>query len=175
MSRVAKYKYTGLTGQLRDLLREAPTRGRPDRVTKDWLRTVYGVSSNGETIISVLRFVGLIGQNDGRPTDSWDTISHPTPENKIRFAAAVRTAYYDLFRHYPDAHRQNDDVLRTFFARQVDSEAEAQRKMVSTFKTLLPFGDFDATPESSANRALDLPELVQSVEDLVTQSRKWLN
>jgi hypothetical protein len=172
MPRLAKYKYTGLTGPLRDLLREAPTRGYPDKVTKDWLRSVYGVSSNGESIISVLRFVGLIRQHDGSPTDLWDAISRPTPENKIRFADAVRKAYYDLFRHYPDAHRQNDDALRTFFERQVESGPEARRHMVSTFKTLLLFGDFDTV--SGPLGSTPLPELVQSVEALDTTAREWL-
>ncbi len=172
MPRLAKYKYTGLTGPLRDLLREAPTRGCPDKVTKDWLRSVYGVSSNGESIISVLRFVGLIRQHDGSPTDLWDAISHPTAENKIRFADAVRKAYYELFKHYPDAHRQNDDALRTFFERQVESGSQARRHMVSTFKTLLLFGDFDSV--SGPPGSIALPELVQSLETLDTTARKWL-
>lgn len=172
MPRLAKYKYTGLTGPLREILRDAPTRDRPDKVTKDWLRSFYGVSSNGESIISVLRFVGLIKQHDGSPTDLWDTISHRTPADKIRFARAVRDAYYDLFEHYPDAHRRNDDTLRVFFERQVNSGPEARRNMLSTFKTLLLFGDFDAVSEPSAT--IDLPELVESVKALDHSIHEWL-
>lgn len=102
----------------------------------------------------------------------WDAISYPTPENKILFADAVRKAYYDLFKHYPDAHRQNDDALRTFFGRQVESGPEARRNMVSTFKTLLLFGDFDAV--SGPPGTIDLPELVRSVEALDSTAREWL-
>jgi hypothetical protein len=181
MPRLAEYKYTGLTGALRDILREAPTRARPDKVNKEWLRSAYGVSSNGDTILSVLLFIGLIGKYDNNPTGLWDAISHPTPENKARFADAVRKAYGDLFKHYPDAHRQNDEVLRTFFERQMESDHEAQRKheklrkTVNTFKTLLPFGDFDAALRSSSNKRVDLPELVQGVEALNNAAEIWLN
>jgi len=55
----------------------------------------------------------------------------------------------------------------------VESGNEAQRHMVSTFKTLLMFGDFDAV--SGPLGTIDLPELVQRVEALDSVVRRWLS
>ena len=172
MPRLARYKYTRLTA-LGNLLRDAPKIGRPRKIDTDWLKS-RGVSTNGESIISVLRFVGLI-RHDGTPTDLWDAISDPNPHNKIRFADAVRTSYDDLFALYPHADREDDKTLSTFFQSQVQGQAAVQSAVLRTFRTLTKFGDFDADSEASANKAIDLPELIRSVEALESQAHEWLN
>ena len=121
----------------------------------------------------MLRFVGLV-RHDGTTTDLWDAIREPTAQNRIRFADAVRTAYDDLFAHYPDAHREDDETLRTFFRGQELGGAQVQGAVLTTFKTLVRFGDFDTRPESSANNAIELPELVRSVEALGHNVDEWL-
>lgn len=173
MPSLAKYKYTRLTQKLGSILRDAPKIGRPKQITPAWVRSGYGVSNNEGSIISVLKWVGLI-RPDGTPTDLWDAISDVRPQNKIRFADAVRAAYDDLFAHYPDAHRQDDETLRTFFRGQGLGGAEVQRAVLSTFKTLVKFGDFDTDPRSAANSAIELPELVRSVEALDHSVDEWL-
>jgi hypothetical protein len=117
MPPLAKYKYTRQPSKLGRILREAPRTGRPKEISVAWLRSGYGVSNNEGSIISVLRFIGLV-RPDGTPTDLWDAIREPTAQNRIRFADAVRAAYDDLFTHYPDAHREDDETLRTFFRGQ---------------------------------------------------------
>ena len=172
MARLTRYKYTRLTA-LDDLLRDAPKIGRPRKIDEVWLKA-RGVGTNGETVISVLRFVGLI-RHDGTPTDLWDSISNPSPHNKVRFADAVRTAYDDLFALYPHAHREDDDALSTFFRSQVQGQEQVQRGILKTFRTLTKFGDFDTDPELSQNKTIELPELVLSVEDLERKTREWLD
>jgi hypothetical protein len=172
MPRLARYKYTGLTA-LGDLLRDAPKIGRPRKIDTDWLKS-RGVSTNGESIISVLRFVGLI-RHDGSPTDLWETISSPSPHNKIRFADAVRTAYDDLFALYPHADREDDKTLSTFFQGQVQSQVQVQRAVLKTFRTLVRFGDFDTESGSHVEKTIDLPELVRSVEALGNKASEWLD
>jgi len=117
MPPLAKYKYTRLTRKLDSILRDAPRIGRPKEISATWLRSGYGISNNEGSIISVLRFIGLI-RHDGTPTDLWDALRDPSAQNKIRFADSVRTAYDDLFAHHPRAHREDDETLRTFFRGQ---------------------------------------------------------
>ena len=172
MPRLARYKYTKLTA-LGDLLRDAPRIGRPRKIDTDWLES-RGVLTNGGSIISVLRFVGLI-RHDGTPTDLWDAISEPSLHNKVKFADAIRAAYDDLFALYPKAHREDDRTLSTFFQSQVQGQAAVQNAVLNTFRTLVKFGDFDTDAASLANRTIDLPELVQSVEVLERNAREWLD
>jgi hypothetical protein len=173
MPPLAKYKYTRQPSKLSRILREAPRTGRPKEISLAWLRSGYGVSNNEGSIISVLRFVGLV-RHDGTTTDLWDAIREPTAQNRIRFADAVRTAYDDLFAHYPDAHREDDETLRTFFRGQDLGGVQVQGAVLTTFKTLVKFGDFDTRPESSANNTIELPELVRSVEALGHNVDEWL-
>jgi hypothetical protein len=174
MPPLAKYKYTKLSNKLGNILRDAPRAGRrPREVSPTWLRSGYGINNNEGSIISVLRFVGLI-RPDGTPTDLWDTIMSPNSHNKIRFADAVRTAYDDLFEHYEDAHRQDDETLRIFFEGQGVGGMEVQRAVLRTFKTLVAFGDFDTSPKSSAASRIELPELVRSIETLNYNASEWL-
>ena len=57
-----EFNYTKLTGKLLNLLRRAPSIGRPDKVTATWLSSVGFASSDPDSIIRVLRFVGLVGK-----------------------------------------------------------------------------------------------------------------
>jgi hypothetical protein len=173
MSTLAKYKYTKHTSKLESILRDAPRIGPPKEVSIAWLQSGYGITNNEASIIRVLRFVGLI-RPDGTPTGLWETIRRPTPSNKTRFANAVRVAYDDLFTHYPDAHRQDDVTLRAFFQRQEPGGPEKQGAILRTFKTLVRFGDFDSDPRSSAINAIELAELVRSVEVLDHDVHEWL-
>ncbi len=173
MPPLAKYKYSRQPRKLGRILREAPRTGRPKEISLAWLRSGYGVSNNEGSIISVLRFVGLV-RHDGTTTDLWDAIREPTAQNRIRFADAVRTAYDDLFTHYPDAHREDDETLRTFFRGQELGGLQVQGAVLATFKTLVKFGDFDTRPEFSANDAIELPELVSGVEALGRNIDEWL-
>jgi hypothetical protein len=123
--------------------------------------------------MSVLRFVGLI-RHDGTPTDLWDTISNPNPHNKIRFADAVRAAYDDLFTDYPHAEREDDKTLSIYFQSYVQAQPQVQRAVLKTFRTLVKFGDFDTDSELLENEAVELPELVRTVEALENKARGWL-
>src|SRR5215813_10157496 len=167
----AQFNYTNLPRKLLDLLRRAPDMGRPDKVTATWLSSVGYASSAPDSIIRVLRFVGLLGDDD-RPTDLWETISLPTRENRIRFAAAVRKAYPELFQLYHDAHRRDDNTLKIFFKGRQLGGQEVQALVLATFRVLTQFGDFEASAQSSANDVIDVPEFVTSVAALEADARR---
>jgi hypothetical protein len=173
VARIAKYKYTKLTIKLSALLRLARDVGRPTAVNEAWLSSIGIVSSDPKSIMRVLHFVDLIG-DDGRPTDLWETIHDQTPANRIRFANAVRNAYRELFDSYPDAHRKDDRTLRTFFRGQRLGGEEVQAAARRTFQALVPFGDFETGAESSSTTPMDIPDFVESVKALEAEARRLL-
>ena len=172
MPRRTEFQYTKLTGKLTFLLRRAREVGPPAKVDEAWLRSVKAASSDPQSIIRVLKFVHLIGR-DGRPEDLWDTISKQTPENRIRFASTVRQSYARLFNDYPDAHREDDETLRIFFDDPELGKEVVQAKL-RTFRSLIPFGDFDAGAASSANATMNLPEFVKRVRALETAAHELI-
>jgi Family of unknown function (DUF5343) len=174
MPRAARYKYTKLTVKLSALLRLAPAVGPPEKVDEAWLSSVGIASSDAKSIIRVLRFVDLI-EDDGAPTELWEAIRHQTSANRIRFAGAVRKAYKQLFDSYPDAHRKDEETLRTFFRGQGLGGEEVQAAARRTFRALIPFGDFEAGGQSSEAGTMDLPEFVRGVRALEAEARRLLD
>jgi len=151
MAEQSKYPYTTVPGKLRDLLQKIPKIGRPEKVTVAWLKSAGWTSSNDPTLVPVLKFIGLIGQ-DGRPTDLWDAARSANQPGKVRIAEAIQSAYADLFALYPDAHRKDAESLRNFFRTHTGGGDQVQSKLVQTFQILVEFGDFE-TPISSDREA----------------------
>jgi hypothetical protein len=146
------YPYTTVPGKLREILKKAPTMGRPSRITQEWLRQAGWTSSNDRSVIPVLRFVGLIGP-DGTPTQLWDAVRVQDEEHRARLAGAIRQAYSDLFALYPDAHRKDAEAIRNFFRANTGGGEQVQSKLVQTFQVLTEFADFDAPTTNGAGSA----------------------
>jgi Family of unknown function (DUF5343) len=144
-----KYPYTTVPGKLREILAKAPTMGRPSKVTQEWLRQAGWTSSNDRSVIPVLRFVGLIG-SDGTPTELWDAIRVQDIQGRAQVAEAIRKAYAELFRLYPDAHRKDAEAIRNFFRANTSGGEQVQSKLVQTFQVLADFADFDTPAPAGA-------------------------
>lgn len=144
MAEQSKYPYTTVPGKLRELLQKIPSVGRPEKVTVAWLRSAGWSSSNDRSMLPVLRFVGLIG-DDGRPTDLWTAARSPSSANKALIGEAIKSAYADLFALYPDAHRKDTESLRNFFRTHTGGGDQVQAKLVQTFQILAEFGEFDSS------------------------------
>lgn len=140
----SKYPYTTVPGKLRDLLKKIPNIGRPEKVTVAWLKSAGWTSSNDPSLIPVLKYVGLIGQ-DGRPTDLWDAVRSSDNAGLARVGEAVKSAYAVLFALYPDANRKDTESLRNFFRTHTAGGDQVQAKLVQTFQILAEFGEFDST------------------------------
>lgn len=158
MAEQSKYPYTTVPGKLRDVLQKIPKIGRPDKVTVAWLKSAGWTSSNDSSIIPVLKFVGLVGQ-DGRPTDLWHAVRSSDTGSRARVGEGIKAAYADLFALYPDAHRKDTESLRNFFRTHTSGGEQVQSKLVQTFQTLAEFGDFEASvPADDADRHRVEPE-----------------
>ncbi len=147
MAELSKYPYTTVPGKLRDLLQKIPSIGRPTKVTAAWLKSAGWTSSNDTSMISVLRFVGLVGA-DSTPAELWDAARSG---DRVQVAAAIRSAYADLFGLYPDAQRKDAEALRNFFRTHTGGGEQVQGRMVQTFQILVEFGDFEAPPPGAAS------------------------
>lgn len=163
MAEQSKYPYTTVPGKLRDLLKKIPNIGRPEKLTVAWLKSAGWTSSNDPTIIPVLKFVGLIGQ-DGKPTELWDAVRSNDKAGKSKFGGAVKSAYADLFALYPDAHRKDTESLRNFFRTNTGGGEQVQSKLVQTFQILTEFGEFDgAVPVEEVDGRHVEPESTRSI------------
>lgn len=136
-----KYPYTPVPGKLRDFLKGVPGWGTPDAVDRKWLEQIGYRGGAGRSVLGPLKFVGVLEKN-GKPSTGWSAL-RSGKAGKSSFATLVRTAYADLFKTYPDAHRKDSEALRNFFRANSSVGDEAQAKMVATFKVLTEFGDFD--------------------------------
>jgi hypothetical protein len=143
------YPYTTAPATLRKILSSAPNIGRPPKVDRAWLDAAGYRSTNDRTVVSVLKFAGILG-DDSTPTVVWDALRSPTKANKAKVADAVRKAYAGLFAMYPDAHRKDAEALRNFFRAHTTAGEQAQKRMLQTFQVLVEFGDFDAEAPAGA-------------------------
>jgi hypothetical protein len=146
------YPYTTVPNKLREILGKAPSMGRPDKVTQEWLRKAGWTSSNDRSVIPVMRFAGLIS-SDGTPTEVWDAVRVQDEAHRSKVADAIRRAYADLFALYPDAHRRDAEALRNFFRANTSGGDQVQTKLVQTFQVLTEFADFDAPSTNGASAA----------------------
>jgi hypothetical protein len=64
------YAYTSVPNSLRQFLKGVPSRGVPAKVDPAHLKSIGLKEENDQTIIRVLKFVGLLN-SDGSPTDAY--------------------------------------------------------------------------------------------------------
>jgi hypothetical protein len=133
-----KYPYTTVPTNLRKLLAKIPTLGAPPKATQKWLASIGFVGGNNNTMLPVLRHLGMIDKS-GVPTYYWTAVRSG---DKAKFAEAVRNGYPELFTTYTDAHKQDSATLQTFFRTHTGLGDKAQSFCVRTFKVLVEFGDF---------------------------------
>lgn len=163
------FKYTQLTKVLERILRDAKNNPTPSRIDEIWLRSKYPIGSNPRTIPSVLKFVKLLN-DDGTPTDAWELIKYPTPENKIRFANLIREAYSDIFRDHDNAHTLvgTASLKQIFSARAIGGKEKIQ-DIVRTFEIFVLFGDFD----TKIGTIITHPEVMRAVDELDIAIHAW--
>lgn len=141
-----KYPYTTVPNNLRKVLEKIPTLGAPPAATQKWLAGIGFSGGNNQSILTVLRHIGVIDRS-GKPSAYWTALRSG---DKAKFADAVRRGYEELFTTYPDADKQDSATLQTFFRTHTDLGEKAQSFCVRTFKVLVEFGDFD---EPTAQKA----------------------
>lgn len=148
---MVEYPYILNTGRLRSFVDTIPKMGVPDTINTNTLPKLGYKSTNDRPIVKILRFIEFIDTN-GVPTQNYKNF-RDTSKARIVMANALRKAYSELFKLYPNAHKKDDESLKNFFRPTTKAGEQVVERMVDTFKTLCSFADFEAAiPEKEVKR-----------------------
>ncbi len=141
------YTYTQNTGSLIGVIKAIGNHGIPSKFTNRELPVWGYKSSNDRNIPNVLKFVGFL-DSSGAPQDGWRQ-ARTDPEGAV--AAGVRSGYAELFQTFPDAHRKDAEALTNFFKAKTTVGDAVVKQMVSTFRALAQFGNFDTADNAKVD------------------------
>jgi len=142
---MAKYPFTPGPENVVELFQKIQSMG----VTKNKINTAYlksiGFKSSYDTYLPrVLKQLGFVG-SDGLPTDKWK--AYGVKKERVHvMASALKNAYADLFDTYPNAYKENDNVLFDFFKGDTGAADRETGLMLKTFQNLCALADFEAIP-----------------------------
>ncbi len=142
------YAYTTVTGKIKPLLDKVRQVGIPPKVQGPWLKTVGFTSSNDTSLITVLKFIGLV-DGSGVPTPTWS--AYRGVNHKVVLGEAIRTGYAELYAVYPDAHKRTNQELTHVFSTSSSAGQQAISKTVQTFKALVEEAEFSVSSPSNEN------------------------
>jgi hypothetical protein len=136
---VGDFAYTVVPGKIKPLLTKIRTVGVPQKVTVQWLKTIGFTSSNDNTLIGVLRLIGLIDPNN-IPTAKWTQFRGG--DYKSVLGDAIREGYSELFAVYPDADKRSQADLDHVFSTSSTGGKQVISKTIATFKALVEDAEF---------------------------------
>lgn len=113
--------------------------GVPSKFSLQTLKSLGFTSSNDARLANLVKFLGFTDQS-GTPSGLWKDL-RTTP--RLAMANAIRSSYRDLFQHYSDANKRDDEALRTYFSANSSLGSATVSKMATTFKTVCALGDFE--------------------------------
>lgn len=141
----SKVPYLQAYGNLKKALDKITQAAVPPKFTQDFLATTLDMSGGGaRPVVPYLKRAGFL-TSDGTPTDQYKQFRNPS----LRGAAAaqgLRTAYADLYKANEYVHDANDKDLKGLIVQVTGLEEDSRLipAMVSTFKTLNAYADFNA-------------------------------
>jgi hypothetical protein len=160
------YPYILNTGTLRTFLNSIHERGVPDKITTHTLPMLGYKSSNDRPIVKILKFINFIDAS-GTPTQNYIDYRDTSKAGFI-MARALRNAYLDLFKIYPDAYKKDDETLMNFFRSTTKAGEEVVKRMVATFKVLCSFANFEAAPPTGEGEEKEKTREVQVSPSAIT-------
>lgn len=162
---MADFVNTQNTGNLIEIIKAIPTRGIPPKFSIEYLSSLGYTSSNDRPIANVFKFIGLVNSN-GTPTEYYQKMRHQA-ESGIVLAAMIRQAYSDLFALYPNAHKEDDNTLKNYFASKTTVGEASLRNIIKTFQALCSCANFEAysqaEPKQEISSVMSSQELSQPV------------
>jgi hypothetical protein len=144
---MAEFAYTPNPAGIRRFLAHIQQAGVPPKVTGTYLKSVGFRSSNDSYLGSVLKFIGFL-DSSGAPTEAWKRYRNKD-EGPAVMAAALRSAYSELFGVYPDAYRKDDEALLNYFSGHTTLAKATLGRVVATFKALCAHADFEGLGDAS--------------------------
>jgi hypothetical protein len=118
-------------------------------VSQDFVKTILKIpGGSGDQMTSFLKKLGLANL-DGSPNDLYRRFRNPTSSGAA-VATAIRRAYAPLYVRNEYVHRLDDSDLLGLVVEETGEahDSNAVRLIVSCFKHLRSFADFEGVPET---------------------------
>jgi hypothetical protein len=125
----------------------------PVAVTADTLRKLGFAPKNESYVLNILRFLGLVDQDDGKRTKEAERVFnlHDDEAFQKEFSLLVRNAYSELFNlHGDNTWTLDQNSLMTFFRSSDQSTAIVGQRQAATFRLLAAFSGHGDVPEAKA-------------------------
>jgi hypothetical protein len=142
----ASFPYTTRPSGLRKVLSEIPKRPRPPRVNKAFLAAMGLTGTENQSILRVLRAIGLINSNN-EPTEQYVAFMREGTGPGV-LGQLVRQTYAVLFEAALRPCSEAPENLRNLF--NIHSGGGTIDLQIQTFKALCDSSSFDATPSTAA-------------------------
>ncbi|HUT14229.1 MAG TPA: DUF5343 domain-containing protein [Thermoguttaceae bacterium] len=141
-----KYPYSTSPNALRKFLKEVPQRPRPTRVNNDLLTAWELGGSNANSIIRVLKTIGLVDSSN-RPTSDYDSFMQPTIGPAL-LGEKIKATYAKFFEASHEPYK-DDEKLRLLFNIHSGGSDRTLGCQILTFKVLCEFATFDGLPSAA--------------------------
>lgn len=160
----SKVPYLSAYGNISKVLEKIKTASVPDRFTQDFLSTKLGLSGGSvRPIIPYLKRAGFLAP-DGSPSDIYKEFRNPSLSGAAA-ATAMRTAYGALYELNEYIHAADDKTLKGAVVQATGMEADSSsvRAMVSSFKALNAYADFEAEHVSNRPEDTEAPSVTNGL------------
>jgi hypothetical protein len=155
------YTYAVKVGSLKEYLTKLKSKelGVPDKINREYLKSIGYTSSNDFPIIRVLQSIDFIDKSDV-PTQNLKDFR--TEKSRQVVASALKKTYEELFKIYPEPQKRTREDLENFFAKSHPSVKKFTLGLfVDTFKTLCEFADFEAVSVVEKVEAKEAEKVVE--------------
>jgi hypothetical protein len=161
-----QFLFSHSPGKLEEFLTKLQSIGVPSKMSTDYPKSIGFGSSHARSFPAAMKYIGLL-DSSGAATDKYTKGLRGGQQGRALVAEGIRSGYPTLFATYHDANTRSDGELSTFFKSHSNLDDEKVKLVVTTFKTLCKFGDFDGS--GSGGGADDLDDDTDDTEDEIDQ------
>jgi len=138
-----KFPYCTVPGNLRKFLALVPNKPKPPKINNDLLSAWNLGGHNSNSIIRVLKSIGLVGGSSNEPTTDYEVFMYPET-GPSRLGELIRAAYSPLFEAAHLPHNESDDALKRYFNIHSGGGERTIQYQIQTFKALCDHANFDS-------------------------------
>lgn len=142
---MVNYHYMISNNKIVPIFEKIKTAAQPPKFTYDFLKNLGFTSSNDRAIIVVLKNLGFL-TGDGTPTTYYKDLRDATRAKKV-LATQIKEYYKDLFAIDTNMNQATDVEIKGAISRVTGKEEKEVKRILSTFKALCAYADFDGSEE----------------------------
>lgn len=144
-----KFPYTTKPSSLRKFLGMIPQKPKPVKLNETLIKSWGFKDTNDQTIIRVLKAVGLVGA-DNTPTPDYVAFMNKEA-GPTHLAQKVRQLYPAFFEVSHTPHKEPNDTLESLFNIHSGGGSGTMAFQIQTFKALCDHADFSGSAAPSAS------------------------